>query len=112
MDRARGLSDRPSHPNEGVLMFPMRVWVASMLLVSGLAQAQTPEVKVGFICPFSGGSADFGNSARMGAELAVKEINEVGGFLGRPLVLVQRDDKALPDVGRSAAEDLVLKEKV
>lgn len=69
-------------------------------------------VRIGFICPFTGGSQDFGNSARLGAELAVKEINEVGGFLGRPVELVARDDKATPDEGRKHAEELVLKEKV
>lgn len=69
-------------------------------------------IRVGFICPFTGGSQDFGNSARLGAELAVKEINEVGGYLGRPIELVERDDKANPDEGRKIAEELVLKEKV
>jgi branched-chain amino acid transport system substrate-binding protein len=76
-------------------------------------QAQTAKpVRVGLIAPLTGGSADFGNSVRYGAELAVKEINEVGGFLGRPLELVIRDDKAVPDEGRRVSEDLVLKEKV
>jgi branched-chain amino acid transport system substrate-binding protein len=69
-------------------------------------------IRVGFICPFTGGSQDMGNSARLGAELAAKEINEVGGYLGRPIELVERDDKANPDEGRRVAEDLVLKEKV
>ena len=79
------------------------------------AQAPAPAVsavRVGFICPFTGGSQDFGNSARLGAELAVKEINEVGGYLGQPIELVERDDKANPDEGRKVSEDLVLKEKV
>ena len=80
------------------------------------AQAQgspaAKPVRVGFICPFTGGSQDFGNSARIGAELALKEINEVGGYLGRPIELVARDDKANPDEGRRISEELVLKEKV
>ena len=79
------------------------------------AQASAPAVsvvRVGFICPFTGASQDFGNSARLGAELAVKEINEVGGYLGQPIELVKRDDKANPDEGRKVSEDLVLKEKV
>lgn len=79
------------------------------------SQASAPAantVRVGFICPFSGGSQDFGNSARLGAELAVKEINEVGGYLGRPIELVARDDKANPDEGRKVSEDLVRKQKV
>ena len=46
--------------------------------------AQAGPIRIGLIGPFSGGSSDFGNSARLGAELAVKEINEVGGYHGCP----------------------------
>ena len=69
-------------------------------------------IKIGLIFPLTGGSADMGNSARVGAQVAVNEINEVGGYLGRKLQLVIRDDEANPDVGLKHAEDLVLKEKV
>ena len=90
-------------------------------LATALAQSAAPAphggdkprpIRIGFICPFTGGSQDFGNSARLGAELAAQEINEVGGYLGRPVELVERDDRANPDEGRKAAEDLVLREKV
>ncbi|NMM11708.1 MAG: ABC transporter substrate-binding protein [Polaromonas sp.] len=60
----------------------------------------------------TGGSADMGNSARIGAQAAVNEINKVGGYLGRPLELIIRDDQANNDVGLKAAQDLVLKDKV
>jgi branched-chain amino acid transport system substrate-binding protein len=53
-----------------------------------------------------------GNSARVGAQIAVDEMNEVGGYLGRPFELVVRDDKATPDLGLKMAEELVLKERV
>jgi branched-chain amino acid transport system substrate-binding protein len=90
-----------------------RIFATALLaLVPALAWPQAAPVRIGFICPFSGGSQDFGNSARLGAELAAKEMNEVGGFLGRPIELVQRDDKGNPDEGRKVSEDLVLKEKV
>lgn len=85
--------------------------LAACLAVAAQAQTGKP-VRIGLIAPLTGGSADFGNSVRYGAELAIKEINEVGGFLGRPLELVVRDDKAVPDEGRRVSEDLVLKEKV
>lgn len=94
-----------------------RLWFAcaiGMLVMSALpirAQPETP-LRVGFIGPLSGGSSDFGNSARWGAELAIKEINEVGGFLGRPFELVVRDDKGDPDEGRRASQDLVLRQHV
>lgn len=80
-----------------------------------IAQAPTPTgkpISLGLIFPLSGGSADMGNSARVGAQIAINEINSAGGFLGRPLELLIRDDKADPDTGLKAAEELVLKEKV
>lgn len=83
--------------------------------VSMGAQAQAPTanpIRIGLIAPLTGGSSDFGNSTRHGAQMAVEEINAVGGYLGRPLELVLRDDQGNPDAGRAAAEDLVLKEKV
>ena len=76
------------------------------------AKGETPTIRVGLIAPLSGGSSDFGNSTRFGAELAVAEINEVGGYLGRKLELVVRDDESNPATGLKAAEDLVLHEKV
>lgn len=90
----------------------IRRLLAASLVLAAASAAATPPLRVGFICPLSGGSGDFGNSARLGAELAIQEINEVGGYMGRPLALVARDDQAKPDEGRRAAEDLVLNEKV
>jgi branched-chain amino acid transport system substrate-binding protein len=83
------------------------------MLASNVASAQgTGPIRIGLIAPLTGGSSDFGNSVRHGADLAVTEINAVGGYLGRPLELVVRDDKADPDTGRAAAIDLVTKERV
>jgi branched-chain amino acid transport system substrate-binding protein len=92
----------------------LRILAAALIAIASttMAQPAASPVRIGFVCPFTGGSADFGNSARLGAELAVKEINEAGGYLGRPIELVARDDKAVPDEGRKAAEDLVLEQKV
>lgn len=101
-------------------VFPVvcsRPWMGALSLVCAslapaVSLADSKPLRVGFICPLTGVAKDFGNSARMGAELAVKEINEAGGYLGRKLELVVRDDKADPVEGRKASEDLVLKEKV
>ncbi|RYF17142.1 MAG: ABC transporter substrate-binding protein [Comamonadaceae bacterium] len=80
--------------------------------LGGPALAQTQPIRIGLIFPLTGGSADMGHSARTGAQVAVDEINQVGGYLGRPLELVIRDDKADNDTGLKHAEELVLKEKV
>jgi branched-chain amino acid transport system substrate-binding protein len=93
----------------------IRAALAALSLCSAVQAAEPPPgpspIRVGFICPFTGGSSDFGNAARLGAELAVEEINAVGGYLGRPLNLVARDDQSNPDRGRQIAEELVLQQR-
>ena len=80
-----------------------------------LAQAQSTQgpvpVRVGVVGPFTGPSADFGVPMLNGIKLAVDEINAVGGYLGRPLELIVKDDMADPARGRQAAQEL-LSEKV
>jgi len=53
-----------------------------------------------------------GNSARIGAQIAANEINAVGGYVGRKLELIIRDEQANPEPGLKQAEKLVLKEKI
>jgi branched-chain amino acid transport system substrate-binding protein len=69
-------------------------------------------IKIGTNCTFEGGSAEMGVSVRAALRIAVAEINAVGGVGGRKIELVERDDKANPDIGKAVAEDLVHKEKV
>lgn len=64
-------------------------------------------LKIGVIGPFTGPSADFGVPMLNGIQLAVDEINAVGGYLGRKLELVRRDDQANPDVGLALSKELV-----
>ncbi|WP_298214963.1 ABC transporter substrate-binding protein [Acidovorax sp.] len=68
-------------------------------------------VRIGVVGPFTGPSADFGVPMLNGIKLAVAEINAVGGYLGRPLELVIKDDHANPDQGRKVSQEL-LNEKV
>lgn len=71
------------------------------------AQPAVQPLRIGVIGPFTGASADFGVPMLNGMQLAVEEINAVGGYLGRPLELVIRDDKASPDAGFAAAQAMV-----
>lgn len=88
--------------------------LGSLLIAPLAARAQgtdTHTLRIGLIGPFTGPSADFGTPLLNGVKLAVDEINAVGGYLGRKLELVVRNDEANPDVGRKMSEELV-KEKV
>ena len=89
-------------------------WVSLLGLVgvmwSAGAQTNAP-LRVGLIGPMTGPSSDFGLPMVNGAKLAVEEINAAGGYLGRPLELVIKDDTANPDVGLKHSQDMV-KDKV
>jgi branched-chain amino acid transport system substrate-binding protein len=82
--------------------------LAGLLLapLTALAQVAAP-IKVGVIGPFTGPSSDFGQPMLNGVRLAVDEINAVGGYLGRPLELVIKDDRGDPDTGLRESEQLV-----
>ena len=74
---------------------------------TALAQAEQQHIRIGLIGPLTGGSADFGTSMRNGVELAVAEINALGGHVGRKFELVVRDDKADPELARQMSRELM-----
>ncbi len=69
-------------------------------------------IKIGLSGPLTGGSSPMGLSMRNGVTLAAKEINAAGGLLGRPVVLVVRDDEARPERGVLVARELIDNAKV
>jgi branched-chain amino acid transport system substrate-binding protein len=101
-------------------MTPVRKWMAAALgavalATSPLLQAQqgsSNTLQVGVIGPFSGPSSDFGTPLLQGIHLAVDEINAVGGYVGRPLTLVIKDDRGDPATGLQAAQELAAQKVV
>ncbi len=85
--------------------------LAASTFLTGASYAADP-IKVGLSGPFTGGSSSMGVSMRDGVKLAVDEINKAGGVLGRPILLVERDDEAKNEVGVQVAQELINKEKV
>lgn len=59
--------------------------------------AENDVIKVGIYGPLTGVHAFMGESMAQGAELAIKEINEAGGLLGKKVVLMIYDDKSQPE---------------
>ena len=84
---------------------------AAFVGVSATAQTMVPPaantLKIGVIGPFTGASADFGMPMLNGIEQAVDEINAVGGYLGRKIELVRKDDQANSDLGVKLSQELV-----
>ena len=90
------------------------ICAASACFASSYAKDAVPEtIKIGVSGPFTGGSAPMGESMRGGVRLAIDEINGfVGGFQGKKLELIERDDEAKNDVGARIAEEFVQKKVV
>jgi branched-chain amino acid transport system substrate-binding protein len=84
--------------------------LAATTMLAGAAHSQP--IKVGLTGPYTGGSASMGVSMRDGAKLAAAEINKAGGVMGRPLLLIERDEEAKNEVGVQVAQELINKEQV
>jgi ABC-type branched-subunit amino acid transport system substrate-binding protein len=77
----------------------------------GYAEAQT--IRIGGIGPLSApGSVVGGIAMQWSMNLAVKEINEKGGLLGKRLELIFSDTEGLPERGAAIAERLINENKV
>lgn len=75
------------------------------------ARAQQP-IKIAFLSSLSGPFTPWGVQVRDGMKLAVAEVNAAGGVAGRPLELVERDDRNNAAEGVTALKYLVEREGV
>ena len=83
----------------------------ALLPAGGGAQSSAP-IKIGVIEPLSGPVAASGNYVRMGAEIARDWANARGGVNGRKIELQIEDNKSDPKEAASAAEKLIVRDKV
>ena len=83
---------------------PVLALAATVALV---APGCSQEVKVGAVISRSGPAAVYGIPVTKGLDLALKEINAGGGFKGKPLVLIYRDDQTRTEVGEEVTHDLI-----
>ncbi|ANK79778.1 MAG: hypothetical protein TEF_02465 [Rhizobiales bacterium NRL2] len=86
------------------------IGAAAWLSTAAVGQEGEP-IKVGEINSYSALPA-FTEPYRKGWQLAVEQINESGGVLGRPLEVISRDDGGKPGNAVTIAEELLSREKV
>lgn len=85
---------------------------AAWLAAAGLivpAQAQEP-VKIGLIVPMTGGQASTGKQIDNAIKLYMKQKGDT--VAGRKIEMIVRDDAAVPDNTKRAAQELIVNEKV
>jgi branched-chain amino acid transport system substrate-binding protein len=76
-------------------------------LAAGIADAAAADIRVGVAGPAQGPSLTTANAIARGVADAVERINEEGGVLGEPLVVVEADDGCGSKQAEDAARELV-----
>ena len=85
---------------------------AGVALAAMSAPALAGSIKIGFNVPLTGFAAADGNSALVGAQLAVEQVNGAGGINGDMLELVVYDDQASPKESAPLAVKLITQDEV
>jgi branched-chain amino acid transport system substrate-binding protein len=85
--------------------------MAGLGTVAGAGQEGAP-IKVGVVLPLTGAQQKFGEIENNSFLMGMEEINAAGGVNGRPIELLIEDDTSKIAIGRSAAEKLILQDKV
>lgn len=74
-----------------------RIALCFFLIIATSAQADLPPVVIGINAEFGVISSTSAQAIRLGAQIAIDEINAAGGVLdGRPLALLEKDDRSVP----------------
>jgi branched-chain amino acid transport system substrate-binding protein len=82
---------------------------AGALAMPAVLRAQAPTVKVGILQPITGALAYDGQQGRMGAELAIRDVNAAGGIKaigGARLEMVFGDARSTPEGGTQEVEKM------
>jgi branched-chain amino acid transport system substrate-binding protein len=80
---------------------------AGLIAMPGLLRAQAPSIKLGILQPVTGALAQDGEYGRLGAEIAINEINAAGGVKsmgGAKIQMVFGDARSNPEGGVSEVE--------
>ena len=90
--------------------------IAALSLGCGIASAQQgiskDEILIGTIQDLSGPLAGYGKQARAGMQMAIEEINELGGIHGRKIKLLVEDAAYDPKKAILATQKLVNQDKI
>ena len=102
---------QPSHPRRRLL----QAGAASAVAAAGwpaLSLAQGGPIRIGSTLALTGPLAATGLIHKIVGEIFIEQTNAKGGWLGRKLEWVLKDDQSKPDLARTIYEQLVTVDKV
>jgi len=79
----------------------------SLIFMGGYPALATDTIKIGHPGDFSGPYSFYDSPVRKGAELAIEEINQAGGVLGKKLELIAQDCRNDQGLGVRLAEEMI-----
>lgn len=86
--------------------------VAGLAAASGLARAQQGPIRIGSTLALTGPLSATAQVHKIVGEIFIEQVNKRGGWLGRKLEWVLKDDQSKPDLARTLYEQLVTADKV
>lgn len=92
------------------------VWYLFILifcvLISISCKKQESEILIGEYGSLTGTTATFGISTRNGVDLAIEEVNQGGGLLGKKVRVIVEDDQGKPEEAQTVVTKLINKDRV
>jgi branched-chain amino acid transport system substrate-binding protein len=86
---------------------------AALATASGLGRAQGKQpIRIGSTLALTGPLSATAQIHKIVGEIYIEQVNKRGGWLGRPLEWVLKDDQSKPDLARTLYEQLVTADKV
>jgi ABC-type branched-subunit amino acid transport system substrate-binding protein len=86
---------------------------AGLAVASGWVQAQAPQpIRIGSTLALTGPLSATAQVHKIVGEIYIEQANKRGGWLGRPLEWVLKDDQSKPELARTLYEQLVTADKV
>jgi ABC-type branched-chain amino acid transport systems, periplasmic component len=111
---------RVRNEGEGHLMFERKqlsrkaTWAAAVAAIAGLAglapAKAADSVKIGLILPMTGGQASTGKQIENAIKLYMQQKGDT--VAGKKIEIILKDDAAIPDKTKTAAQELIVNDKV
>lgn len=94
----------------GIVVVVLVIWGVSS--ISGKSGTVPEIIKIGFMGPLSGDTANIGQNAQAAVAIAVDEINNMGGVLGKKVEVVYEDDGCSGATAANAVSKLINTDKI
>jgi branched-chain amino acid transport system substrate-binding protein len=95
-----------------ILFVIVTMTTAVIFIGCGARQAADNEILIGEFSSLTGTTATFGQSTHHGLLLAVEDVNNAGGVLGKKIKLLTEDDQSKPEEAATAVTKLISRDKV